>query len=202
MPDLPPLADPPWKRIAMIARWKPVHLGHAAVLAALAAHAEEVVIGIGSSNRHNAKNPFTAAETREMLRLVTGDRPGIAIIDVPDLDDGPRWRKMVVEMLGPLDAYFTANGYVRSLLLADYHVIHPVHLVPPEERVRVDGTMARAAMARGGGEWRRLVPEPVAAHIEETGLLDRFRREFGDEILREAAASPAAAEAPRGADID
>jgi hypothetical protein len=58
----------PLAHLAMIARWKPVHIGHAAVLEGLVASAESVIIGIGSSNRYNAKNPFTAAETADMLR--------------------------------------------------------------------------------------------------------------------------------------
>jgi nicotinamide-nucleotide adenylyltransferase len=173
-----------FRNIAMIARWKPVHLGHSAVLDALLAHGDHVTIGIGSSNRYNAKNPFSAEETRQMLELALGSRPGATIVEVPDLDDGPRWRLMVTAMLGPLDAYVTANGYVRSLLLHDYEVIHPVHLVPPERRVRVDGTMVRLAMARGGDEWRALVPAEIAGFLESGGLVERFRREFGEETLR------------------
>ena len=36
---------------------------------------------------------------REMLRLVLGDAAGVTLLEVPDLDDGPRWRAMVVELL-------------------------------------------------------------------------------------------------------
>lgn len=169
-------------RLAMIARWKPLHIGHAAVLAALLDAAERVVIGIGSSNRYNARSPFTAAETADMIRAVLRGRDNYAIIDVPDLDDGPRWRLMVLDMLGPLDVFVTANGYVRSLLMHDYEVVHPVRFVPPERRVRVDGTMVRAAMARGEG-WRELVPPAVSGMLEERGLVERFRREFGEETL-------------------
>ena len=177
-----PAAPPPIPshvgRLAMIARWKPVHLGHAAVLEELVERADEVILGIGSSNRYNAKNPFTAAETAEMLRLVVGHRPEVRLVEVPDLDDGPRWRLMVREMLGPLDLFVTANGYVRGLLLEDYPILHPVHLVAPERRVRVNGTMVRAAMARGE-DFRALVPEAVARFLDERGLVERLRAEFG-----------------------
>jgi nicotinamide-nucleotide adenylyltransferase len=169
-------------RLAMIARWKPLHIGQATVLESLLDAAEHVIIGIGSSNRYSAKSPFTAAETADMIRAVLRGRDNYAIIDVPDLDDGPRWRLMVLDMLGPLDVIVPANGYVRSLLMRDYEVVHPVRFVPPERRVRVDGTMVRAAMARGDG-WRELVPPAVAGMLEERGLVERFRREFGEETL-------------------
>lgn len=185
-PSLPAIPDHVG-RLAMIARWKPLHLGQAAVLEELCDRADQVILGIGSSNRYNARNPFTAAESATMIRLVLGGRgyDNYSVVEVPDLDDGPRWRLMVKEMLGALDLFVTANGYVRSLLLDDYPILHPVHLVPPERRVRVDGTMVRAAMARGE-EWRELVPPEVERFLddgEEGGLVERFRAEFGAEIL-------------------
>jgi nicotinamide-nucleotide adenylyltransferase len=166
----------------MIARWRPVHLGHAAVLQALAARADELLVGIGSSNRRDVRNPFTAAETREMLALVLPGRPTVTVLDVPDLDDGPRWRAMVVDMFGALDAFVTANPYVARLLAGDYPIRRPVDLVPRDERVPIDGTMVRREMARGDG-WRTLVPDVVAAYIVAGGLDRRFREEFGLETL-------------------
>lgn len=170
----------------MIARWKPVHQGQAVVLDELCARAEHVIIGIGSSNRYNARNPFTAAETADMLRAALDDlgRDNYSILEVPDLDDGPRWRLMVLEKLGPLDVFVTANGYVRGLLMNDYTVVHPVRFVPPERRVRVSGTMVREAMAMTTSDaYRELVPPVIADWIERRGLLERFRSEFGAETI-------------------
>jgi nicotinamide mononucleotide adenylyltransferase len=166
----------------MVARWKPVHRGHAAVLRALGARAEHVLLGIGSANRLNARNPFTVAETRDMLERVLGQPSNVTLLEVPDLDDGPRWRAMVVELFGSLDAFVTANPYVAGLLADDYRIVHPVDLVPVTERVPIDGTGVRREMARGEG-WRALVPHEVATYIEERGLDRRFRSTFGLETL-------------------
>ena len=165
-------------RVGMIARWKPVHLGHAAVLEALVTRAAHARIGIGSSNRYDASNPFTAAETVEMLRIALAGHANFTLTGVPDLGHGPRWRRMVLDLFGPLDLFVTANGYVRSLLKDDYHVVHPSWLVPPDRHVPVDGTMVRRRMARAE-DWRALVPSDVARYLDERGLVDRFRREFG-----------------------
>ena len=163
----------------MIARWKPVHIGHARVLAALTRSSETVVVGIGSANKHDLHNPFTAAETRSMLEAALGEQISrVQIVDVPDLGNGPRWRAMVVEMLGPLDAFVTANDWVKRLLEPDYPIVHPASLLSPEERVRVSGTMVRELLARGG-DWRALVPPAVARYLDEHGLAARFVREFG-----------------------
>jgi nicotinamide-nucleotide adenylyltransferase len=165
-------------RIGMIARWRPVHLGHAAVLRALSDSAREAVVGIGSSNRYDIRSPFTAEETADMIRLVLGRRTNVRLVLVPDLDNGPRWRDMVVEMLGPLDMFVTDNPYVASLLDGSYKVVRPLSLVADRERLPVDGTLVRREMARGDA-WVDLVPPPVAAYISSRRLDARFRREFG-----------------------
>ncbi|MFZ5910032.1 MAG: hypothetical protein ACOYYU_08470 [Chloroflexota bacterium] len=177
---LPP--EERFARIGMIARWRPPHRGHAAVLRALCSRAGETLIGIGSSNRYNARNPFTLDETTDMLRLLLDGYSNSRLIPVPDLDDGPRWRKMVLDLFGRLDLFATDNPYVAHLLGDDYRIFRPVDLLPLNERIAVDGTGVRAAMARGEG-WQALVPEKIAAYISARGLDVRFRQEFGLETL-------------------
>jgi nicotinamide-nucleotide adenylyltransferase len=171
-----------FNRIGMVARWKPVHLGHLPVLHALCEQAEHALIGIGSSNRYNARNPFTVDETTDMLNLVLASYDNYTLISVPDLDDGPRWRLMILDLFGPLDAYVTANPYVAHLLIEDYALIKPVALVAEAHRIAVDGTMVRREMVRGG-PWQDLTPPEITHYILERKLDERFRREFGLETL-------------------
>jgi nicotinamide-nucleotide adenylyltransferase len=172
----------PLGRIGMVARWQPVHLGHAPVLRALCDGASQALIGIGSSNRHGLRNPFTLEERSDMIRLVLAGRRNFTLVPVPDLDDGPRWRLMVLDLFGPLDRFVTANPYVASLLSEDYGVIRPVDLVPEDAKIAIDGTMVRQEMARGDG-WQDLVPTDVADYITTRRLDVRFRREFGLQTL-------------------
>jgi len=166
----------------MVARWKPVHIGQARVLHALCDFAEHVRIGIGSSNRYNARNPFTLEETMNMLDLALEGRENCQLLPVPDLDDGPRWREMVITLFGDLDCFVTDNPYVANLLANDYHVMRPVKLIAPEEQVRIDGAAVRIMMARGE-HWQTWVPPKVAQYIRQNELDQRFRREFGLETL-------------------
>jgi nicotinamide-nucleotide adenylyltransferase len=172
----------PYHRIGMIARWRPVHLGQVPVLCGLCDRADHALIGIGSANRYDARNPFTIVETSDMIRLVLGEKDNYTLIPIDDLDDGPRWRAMVVGIFGQLDAFATANPYVASLMREDYTVIHPISLVAMEDRVRIDGTTVRRAMARGDA-WISLVPGEVSHYIRQHQLDERFRREFGLETL-------------------
>jgi len=166
----------------MIARWQPVHLGHAAVLRALCACYDEVRIGIGSADVQDVRSPFRLDEVRAMLDLVLSDFDSYSLIPLPDLHDGPRWRTMVLEKFGRLDVFYTANPYVRELLQGSYRVVHPVTLLAPGERIPLDGTAVRLAMARGE-PYAHLLPTPVADYLDNNHLADRFRREFGLETL-------------------
>lgn len=171
-----------FQKAGMIARWQPVHLGHQAVLRALCAGAQTVLIGIGSSNVYNYRCPFQLDETRDMLGLILSGLDNYSLIPVPDLGDGPRWRLMVLELFGPLDGFVTANPYVASLLETDYQLMHPAGLLSADQRVAVDGEMVRREMARRGN-WQSMVPEGVAEYIQTRKLDERFRREFGLQTL-------------------
>lgn len=184
-------------KVGVVARWRPVHVVHAALLEALCDRSSqaggdghvgpgELIIGLGSSNRYDARNPFTAEETRAMLEAVLAGRRGWRIVDVPDLGHGPRWAELVGGLFGPLDLFVTANPYVASLLGPRYALAHPRELIPPHRRAPVSGSVVRRAMARGE-PWRHLVPPPVAALIDEA----RFRREFGLQTLADELAGPA-----------
>jgi len=169
-------------QIGMVARWRPVHLGQHAVLNALCKKAKYVKIGIGSSNIYDYRSPFTLDETQNMLQLALENHSNYEIIPVPDLFDGPRWRKMVLELFGELDLFITDNPYVADLMKEDYQVVKPVTLVPMEERVRVSGTMVRKAMVQGE-DWQELVPDNIAKYILDHKLDERFRNEFGLKTL-------------------
>jgi nicotinamide-nucleotide adenylyltransferase len=166
----------------MVARWRPVHLGHALVLHALCDAADHATIAIGSANRYNARNPFTLDETRAMIQGVLAGRDNYTLVPVDDFDDGPRWRDMVQGLLGELNLFVTDNPYVARLMANRYRVIRPVTLISPEKRLPLDGRQVRRAMAQGL-PWQHLVPPSVAAYITEHGLDTRFRREFGLETL-------------------
>ena len=171
-----------YEAIGIVARWRPIHLGHAPVLGAICDRAEKAMIGIGSSNRYNYRNPFTFDETKDMLRLLLEGRDNFSLVPVPDLDEGPRWRLMVKDLFGDLGLFVTANPYVANLLSEDYKLIHPIELISESEKVAIDGSLVRRVMACGG-EWEVLVPEVIARYIIDHGLDERFRREFGLETI-------------------
>jgi len=178
--------------VGCIGRFKPLHLGGQAMLEALCDQADRVIIGIGSSNKYNARNQFTADESQEMIERSLEDRANYSCIHVPDFAhlpeyaDGKRWRQYVLDNYGPLDHFVSGNEYVARLLGEEYDIIHPVSLIAPENRTPLRATDVRIAMATFG-DWKSLVPERVAEYLEEKCLVERFRKEFGLQTLAQLA---------------
>ena len=176
-------------RVGVIGRWKPFHNGGAAMLESLCEQAGHVVIGIGSCNKYNRRNPFTAEESQCMIDAYLSRRfSNYSFVYIPDyahlpeFRDGQKWRGIMAASYDTLDGFVSGNDYVRDLLKDDYRIVHPVEFVPLEKRVRVKGTQVRIEMAKGDA-WKPLVPGEVAMYLENDGLVERFRREFGLETL-------------------
>ncbi len=168
--------------VGVIGRFRPVHLGHQALLGALCRMAGRVRIGIGSANRYGRRNPFTAEETREMIDAVlAGTAYEVVPLDDfghrPEHADGARWRQQVVEAFAGCAWIVSGNPYVAGLLAPCFRVLHPIEVLAPEERIAISSSRVRQAMA-AGAPWRQHVPAAVARCLEERGLVARLRREF------------------------
>ncbi len=180
--------------LGVIGRFKPLHNGAALMLEAVCDQAEQVMIGIGSSNKYNLRNPFTADETEGMLRAYLSPRyDNFKIIHVPDFAqipeyaDGQQWRKYVSKDFGVLDGFVSGNDYVRELLKNDYVMIHPADIIPKERHLVIRATEVRIEMARKGS-WKNLVPEEVADYLTQNNLVERFYNEFGVQTLQQLTA--------------
>ena len=176
--------------VGLVARLKPLHNGAQLMLESACENAEHVKIGIGSSNRYDLRNPFTAEESAAMVHACLRPKyTNYEIMYVPDfghLDpayhDGQQWRRYIKEHFGKLDAFITGNDYVANLLKGDYHVILPASLIPRENWTKVKATQVRYKMATGDN-WKPLVPSAVALYLEEHHLIDRFCQEFGLQTI-------------------
>ena len=168
--------------VAILGRWQPVHLGHQAVLMSLCQQFEQVIIGIGSANIHDYRNPFSVSEVAEMLRLSLPNYPNFKLLPVPDMANDQDWCQLVVSTFGQPEFFITANPYVKALLDQDFSIAQPVTFVPQEKRVAISASMVRREMAKGDG-WCALLPKPVTTYILEKGLAQRFRQQFGLHTL-------------------
>ncbi len=175
--------------VGLIGRFKPLHNGGAALLESVCEQAEQVIIGIGSCNRYDLRNPFTAEETKGMIDTVLSPRfSNYTVIYIPDfshkdpVNGGSLWREHIRAVYGGIDHFVSGNDYVRELLKDDYVLLSPEEVVPEYRRSGVKGTQVRVELARDG-DWQALVPGKVAGYLEQNSLVERFRDEFGKKVL-------------------
>ncbi len=176
-------------KVGFIGRFKPLHIGSAATLEALCYRADEVIIGLGSSNRYNIRNPFTAEESKEMINLFLKQRfSNYRFVGVPDFghiseySDGQKWKSVVKELFGELDFFVTGNDYVAGLLKNDYIIKDSAEYIPKHKKSQLHATNVRIEMVKGD-EWKALVPEVIIQYLEDNRLIERLRKEFGQKIL-------------------
>lgn len=176
-------------RVGVIGRFKPLHNGGAVMLDAICENADHVMIGLGSSNKYNVRNPFTVEDSAGMVQAHLSPRfSNYQLVPVPDFghipefSDGKKWKEYVKEQFGFLDYFVSGNAYASELLKDTYKIIHPTALIPPEQHLKIRATEVRLKMARYE-DWQALVPEAVANYLETNGLVYRFRKEFGLQMI-------------------
>ncbi|MEK6967175.1 MAG: hypothetical protein AABX51_00935 [Nanoarchaeota archaeon] len=167
-------------KYGIIGRFKPLHNETAGLLESVLEQGHDLRIVIGSSNQYDARNPFTADETNEMIELfLKGKNYSAAFL--PDFGNEPKWASEAKEVLGTVDGLITNNDYVSGLLEPHYKII-PSKQFSPDRSHYFSGSDVRLKMVRGEN-WKSFVPDAVADYLEGRGILARFIREFGEQTI-------------------
>lgn len=170
-------------KVGLIGRFKPLHNGNSTLLEAACESSDKVLIGIGSSNKYDLRNPFTAQESEEMINSVLSKRfSNYSFIYIPDFGNDKKWGNEVLTHFRNLDYFITGNAYTSEILKDSYKIIHPFDLVPEYRQSELNSSKVRIEIARNGN-WKELVPAPVANYLEQNKLIERFTREFGKQTL-------------------
>lgn len=154
-----------------IGRFQPFHKGHLWEIKRALKLAEKLIVGIGSSNLEDRKNPYPSDKRRRMVEVVLaaegiGERV-IKIEELPDTTD-QEWvdnvKKMVVGAgYQPGETLVIGNNdWVNDLLEPEGFVIYEPGFYNREE---LEGVKIREMMKTGDNGWKSRVPEEVARQI-------------------------------------
>ena len=158
----------------IIGRFQPLHKGHLEVIKKVSSECEYMVIGIGSAQAsHTSDNPFTAGERYLMLSetLKSEGIDNAMIVPVEDLNRYSVWVSHVESICPPFSIVYSNNPGTRRLFMeAGYEV----RKAPLYNRKDYSGTEVRKRMAENGN-WRSLVPKPVAEVIDAIDGVGRIR---------------------------
>jgi len=157
-----------------IGRFQPYHLGHKAVLEAIAKDVDEIVVVIGSAQEsHTGENPFTAGERLEMICSAleeAGLRSRCFVVPLQDVKRNAVWVSHLRSMVPHFDFAYSNNPLVIQLFReAGVEVKRPLLY----QRDLYSGTAIRRLMLEGG-DWKSLVPNPIASAITKMGGVGRM----------------------------
>lgn len=137
------------KRILILGRFQPPHLGHLETIERAAARCDEVLVVVGSAQEsYTMKNPFTAGERLEMLRAGLQERKvsNHLVVPVVDIHRHAQWAAYIASLLPPFDLVVTNNPLTKLLFQKAGYKMSPE---PLHRRRLFEGRRIRERLARG-----------------------------------------------------
>ena len=110
-----------YKTALVIGRFQPFHRGHFFLLKASLAIAQNIVIGIGSSNVQDGnKNPFSLQDRQDMVKKALERHKPVKdrvrdIVLLPDVPDDAIWYRETLEATGPIDVAVSNNDWIHRV---------------------------------------------------------------------------------------
>ena len=158
----------------LIGRFQPFHLGHLdAVLFGLS-RAENLFVGIGSSNKSNErKNPFSAEERTEMIisSIESSMIERLKIFGIPDVDNHEKWTFEIDQIVPKYDVVFTNDEFTKTLFEKRKIDVIPVVL---KDREKFSGTNIRNLITEDKN-WRDLVPQGTRNVLDIINAKERLK---------------------------
>lgn len=152
-----------------VGRFQPFHKGHLHAIKYILANFDEVVIGIGTSNKSDTSdNPFSFEERKTII-----EESGIKfkIIPVEDRDDDKEWVKSIAKKVD-FDVVVTGNDWTKNCFLTfGYKVMEPNFLEPEKYKA----AKIRGMMLKGDNSWKELVPEGALKVLRGINIKERLK---------------------------
>ena len=167
------------RRALLFGRFQPFHKGHVGITvwALREAGFEEMVFLIGmASENYTPRNPFTAGERIEMIRLSLRDE-GIPLdraitATIHTLETSVGSVHYVLSYVPRVEVILTRNPVISKIFIdAGIKVMQP----PLFNREEWRGEVIRGKIARGDDSWKEAVTPSTAEFIEDIGGVERIR---------------------------
>ncbi|MEB3774206.1 MAG: nicotinamide-nucleotide adenylyltransferase [Desulfurococcales archaeon] len=166
------------RRFLLFGRFQPFHKGHLSIVEwGLSRGYDEVVFLVGmASENYTPRNPFTAGERIEMIRLSLRDwgipleKTITATIRTLETSIGSVY--YVLSYVPRVEAIMTRNPVISKIFLdTGVEVLKP----PVYNRDEWRGERIRRLIAEGDDRWKDAVTPSTAEYIESIGGVERIR---------------------------
>lgn len=168
-------------------RTQPPHIGHIMMLESALENAKEVIVGIGSSNVIDERNPYSAYERELMLRKSIEEKgySNYSFAYIPDFKTDDVWIKYIEEKINIKGAtILTGNDYVQELFNnLGYKTIRPEELTK-KPLIKISATELREMIINDNSEWKIYAAYGTKYYFEKFGGKDRISKIIPKEIFK------------------
>ncbi|MDR0747767.1 MAG: hypothetical protein LBE89_07765 [Helicobacteraceae bacterium] len=141
-----------------VVRLQPLHNGHKLLIESMLNAAKTALIGIGSANRKDERNPYSYEERKSMVDAIFKDRVAVFALDDIGAPSKRAWaeyvlKRIALEGLPKPDLYFAGSQEDGSWFddLLDVTIV---------DRFTTGGKISATAI-RGGGMGDQIPPEVI-----------------------------------------
>lgn len=143
----------------VVGRFQPFHKGHKYLIEESLKIADYIIIGIGSANKKDAKNPWTWQERKKMIEEFL-QKEGLekkvkSVIPLYDNPDDDIWFENLVKTIGKFDVTIGNNPWNNGII--ERHGIPAIEIGFRKRHVW-EGVQIRELM-NNNGKWEDRVPE-------------------------------------------
>lgn len=152
----------------VIGRFQPFHHGHKYLIEEALKMCDKIYIGIGSSNKSDEKNPYSADERRSHIKkFLREEKLEEHVIDTLKLNDNPDddvWFENLFKMTGQFDVTIGNNPWNNGII--ERHGIPAVYIGFHKRRT-LEGIKIRKLM-KEKKKWEDRVPQYLIEAITKT----------------------------------
>ena len=163
-------------RALFIGRFQPFHNVHLQDIKKILKEADEIIIGIGSSQEKNTlDNPFSHNERKQMINKVLKKHKikNYRIYPVPDLYNDEKWVNYIKRNIPKADFFYSGNQWTLKCLQKYDSKIKKIKLIKG-----ISSTIIRDMMVKDEN-WQKLVPKDVFDYVNKINGVERIKKIYG-----------------------
>ena len=152
-----------YKVALFIGRFQPFHKGHLYSLKKCFELADQVIVGIGSSQESGTENnPWDFEARKAMIESLDLQGDSLKVVALPDYPDDEVWLKEVKEGVGNFNVVVSNNEWVLSIMQkAGYKTVETGLF----NRDELEGVKIRQLMKDQDESWKLRVPQEVVGLV-------------------------------------
>lgn len=152
----------------VIGRFQPFHLGHKYLIEESLKICDQIIIGIGSSNKSDEKNPYSSDERMEFVKKFI-EEEGLTgkVFQITKLHDNPDddvWFENLIKQVGSFDITIGNNPWNNGII--ERHGI-PALEIGFYKRDKLEGIKIRSLIGNND-KWEDRVPSYLINYIKRT----------------------------------